>query len=182
MRIVSLDLSVRPGHPPRLDDPGAAYTSIRSTSSWSASGYSRTVAARGTRGAGRRDGAVLHRGDRQRNRSSCCATATRCAGSTTSVCIAPARSRTAAASDRRCSASTTAGPTTSTASCCARRRWKGRRATFMPNDMHLLPDQVATWGPLVFANLDRKAPPLDRRPRGHPARVAARFDCERCAT
>lgn len=31
---------------------------------------------------------------------------------------------------------------------------------FSPADMRLLPVQVATWGPLVFANLDLKAPPL----------------------
>lgn len=33
-------------------------------------------------------------------------------------------------------------------------------AGFRPEDMHLLPVQVATWGPLVLANLDLKAPPL----------------------
>jgi choline monooxygenase len=31
---------------------------------------------------------------------------------------------------------------------------------FTPDDMHLKPVQVASWGPLVFANLDLKAPPL----------------------
>ena len=31
---------------------------------------------------------------------------------------------------------------------------------FRTEDMHLVPVQVATWGPLVFANLDGKAPPL----------------------
>ena len=33
-------------------------------------------------------------------------------------------------------------------------------ANFSPGDFQLLPVQVATWGPLVFANLDLKAPPL----------------------
>lgn len=32
---------------------------------------------------------------------------------------------------------------------------------FTADSMHLMPIQVATWGPLVFANLDLKAPPLD---------------------
>ncbi|MEP6690778.1 MAG: SRPBCC family protein [Gemmatimonadaceae bacterium] len=32
---------------------------------------------------------------------------------------------------------------------------------FTPSDMHLVPVQVMAWGPLVFANLDPKAPPLD---------------------
>ena len=48
---------------------------------------------------------------------------------------------------------------------------------FRPSEMHLLPVQVATWGPLVFANLDLKAPPLihflgdlpDRTARFSPA-------------
>jgi phenylpropionate dioxygenase-like ring-hydroxylating dioxygenase large terminal subunit len=31
---------------------------------------------------------------------------------------------------------------------------------FEAADMHLLPVQVAAWGPLIFANLDLKAPPL----------------------
>ena len=33
-------------------------------------------------------------------------------------------------------------------------------ARFHPEDMHLVPIQVAAWGPLVFATLDAKAPPL----------------------
>ena len=33
---------------------------------------------------------------------------------------------------------------------------------FTRESMHLLPVQVAAWGPLVFANLDLKAPPLER--------------------
>src|SRR6478735_3391241 len=32
---------------------------------------------------------------------------------------------------------------------------------FDPESMHLVPVQVATWGPLVFVNVDGKAPPLD---------------------
>jgi choline monooxygenase len=32
---------------------------------------------------------------------------------------------------------------------------------FTADAMHLMPVQVATWGPLVFANLDREAPPLE---------------------
>ena len=32
---------------------------------------------------------------------------------------------------------------------------------FRPDDMRLCPVAVATWGPLVFVNLDGKAPPLD---------------------
>ncbi|MEN9593312.1 MAG: hypothetical protein RJA21_1788, partial [Gemmatimonadota bacterium] len=32
--------------------------------------------------------------------------------------------------------------------------------SFKPADMHLVPVKVTTWGPLVFANLDGKAPPL----------------------
>ena len=40
----------------------------------------------------------------------------------------------------------------------------GRRRELRANDMHLLPVQVATWGPLVF-NLDGKPPPLVGIPR-----------------
>jgi choline monooxygenase len=43
--------------------------------------------------------------------------------------------------------------------------------------MHLVPIQVATWGPLVFANLDGKAPPLLEMLEDVPRRVAP-FRCE----
>jgi choline monooxygenase len=43
--------------------------------------------------------------------------------------------------------------------------------------MHLVPVQVATWGPLVFANLDGKAPPLLEMLEDIPSRVAP-FRCE----
>ena len=46
---------------------------------------------------------------------------------------------------------------------------------FHPEDMHLLPVQVATFGPLVFANLDPKAPPLAEFLDDIPARTA-RFE------
>ncbi len=46
---------------------------------------------------------------------------------------------------------------------------------FRPEEMHLLPVQVATWGPLVLANLDLKAPPLAAFWDGIDARTAA-FD------
>ena len=40
-----------------------------------------------------------------------------------------------------------------------------------------MPVQVARWGPLVFANLDGKAPPLGEVLEDVPARVAP-FRCE----
>ena len=43
---------------------------------------------------------------------------------------------------------------------------------FSAEAMRLLPVQVATWGPLVFANLDPKAPPLERFLDGIPERTA----------
>ena len=45
-------------------------------------------------------------------------------------------------------------------------------ADFTPGDWTLAPVQVATWGPLVFANLDLKAPPLGHYLEDIPARVA----------
>ena len=48
---------------------------------------------------------------------------------------------------------------------------------FRPNDMHLIPVLVATWGPFVFANLDGKAPPLLDVLEDIPRRVAP-FRCE----
>ena len=48
---------------------------------------------------------------------------------------------------------------------------------FSPEDMHLVPVQVAAWGPLVFANVDGKAPPLLEVLEDVPARVAP-FRCE----
>jgi choline monooxygenase len=48
---------------------------------------------------------------------------------------------------------------------------------FHPEEMHLVPVQVATWGPLVFANVDGKAPPLLEVLEDVPARVAP-FRCE----
>ncbi|MBL0179671.1 MAG: Rieske 2Fe-2S domain-containing protein [Gemmatimonadetes bacterium] len=48
---------------------------------------------------------------------------------------------------------------------------------FDPESMRLLPVQVATWGPLVFANLDLKAPPLDHFLEGIGERTA-RFQPE----
>ncbi len=48
---------------------------------------------------------------------------------------------------------------------------------FTPDEMHLVPAQVATWGPLVFANLDGKAPPLTDVLEDIPQRVAP-FRCE----
>ena len=47
-------------------------------------------------------------------------------------------------------------------------------AGFRPNEMRLLPVQVTAWGPLVFCNLDPKAPPLAHFLEDMPAR-AARF-------
>jgi choline monooxygenase len=47
---------------------------------------------------------------------------------------------------------------------------------FDPAEMHLVPIQVATWGPLVFANLDGKAPPLIEVLEDVPRRVAP-FRC-----
>jgi choline monooxygenase len=49
---------------------------------------------------------------------------------------------------------------------------------FRADEMRLVPVQVATWGPLVFANLDGKAPPLLEVLEDVPARVAP-FGCER---
>lgn len=46
---------------------------------------------------------------------------------------------------------------------------------FSPEQMRLIPVQVARWGPLVFANLDPKAPPLEHFLEDIPER-AARFD------
>ena len=50
-------------------------------------------------------------------------------------------------------------------------------ANFRPADMHLLPVQVATWGPLVFCNLDPKAPALLHFLEDIPAR-AEKFHAE----
>lgn len=49
---------------------------------------------------------------------------------------------------------------------------------FRPEDYRLHPVQVATWGPLVFANLDLKAPPLTHVLEDIPAAVE-RFGAER---
>jgi choline monooxygenase len=46
-----------------------------------------------------------------------------------------------------------------------------------PEDMHLAPVQVDRWGPLVFVNLDGKAPPLIEVLEDIPRRVAP-FRCE----
>lgn len=48
---------------------------------------------------------------------------------------------------------------------------------FTPDDMRLRPIAVATWGPLIFVNLDGKAPPLAEFLEDIPSRVA-RFGCE----
>lgn len=48
---------------------------------------------------------------------------------------------------------------------------------FTPGDMRLRPVAVATWGPLVFVNLDGKAPPLADLLEDIPQRVAP-FHCE----
>jgi choline monooxygenase len=48
---------------------------------------------------------------------------------------------------------------------------------FTPADMRLRPVAVARWGPLVFANLDGKAPPLDEMLGPIPRRVE-HFGCE----
>lgn len=50
-------------------------------------------------------------------------------------------------------------------------------ASFVPKDMSLIPVTVATWGPLVFVNLDGKAPPLLEMLEDIPQRVAP-FGCE----
>jgi choline monooxygenase len=50
-------------------------------------------------------------------------------------------------------------------------------AHFSADEMRLRPVQVATWGPLVFANLNGKAPPLLEMLEDVPARVAP-FRCE----
>jgi choline monooxygenase len=43
---------------------------------------------------------------------------------------------------------------------------------FSADEMHLVPVQVEAWGPLVFVNLDLKAPPLGHFIEDLPARVA----------
>ena len=43
---------------------------------------------------------------------------------------------------------------------------------FAPDDMHLVPIQVDSWGPLVFASLDLKAPPLGHFLEGIPERAS----------
>jgi choline monooxygenase len=48
---------------------------------------------------------------------------------------------------------------------------------FTPADMRLRPVSVASWGPLVFVNLDGKAPPLEDMLGAVPGRVA-HFGCE----
>jgi choline monooxygenase len=48
---------------------------------------------------------------------------------------------------------------------------------FRPEDMRLVPVAVTTWGPLVFVNLDGKAPPLADVMEDIPTRVAS-FQCE----
>ncbi len=49
---------------------------------------------------------------------------------------------------------------------------------FSPDDMHLVPVQVAQWGPVVFANLDLKAPPLEHFLEDIPQR-ARHFEVDR---
>lgn len=48
---------------------------------------------------------------------------------------------------------------------------------FRPAEMDLVPVNVTTWRPLVFANLDGKAPPLPHMMEDIPRRVQA-FGCE----
>src|SRR5512133_2452541 len=48
---------------------------------------------------------------------------------------------------------------------------------FDPDSMHLVPVQVASWGPLVFVNVDGKAPPLTEVLEDLPGRLAP-FHCE----
>ncbi len=48
---------------------------------------------------------------------------------------------------------------------------------FTVDDMHLVPVKVAQWGPLVFVNVNGKAPPLLEQLEDIPTRVAA-FRCE----
>jgi choline monooxygenase len=48
---------------------------------------------------------------------------------------------------------------------------------FRPDEMRLVPVAVDTWGPLVFANVDGKAPPLAEVLEDIPQRVAP-FRCE----
>ena len=48
---------------------------------------------------------------------------------------------------------------------------------FDPADMHLVPVRVESWGPLVFASLDARVPPLLEMLEDVPTRVAA-FGCE----
>lgn len=48
---------------------------------------------------------------------------------------------------------------------------------FCADDMHLVPVAVQSWGPLVFVNVNRKAPPLLDVLEDVPQRVAA-FHCE----
>jgi len=48
---------------------------------------------------------------------------------------------------------------------------------FHPEELHIVPIAVATWGPLVFVNLDGKAPPLAEVLEDVPRRVAP-FRCE----
>ena len=50
-------------------------------------------------------------------------------------------------------------------------------AGFRPEELRLLPVQVTAWGPLVFCNLDLKAPPLAHFLEDIPAR-AAKFQAE----
>ena len=45
-------------------------------------------------------------------------------------------------------------------------------ANFRADEMRLLPVQVASWGPLVFANLDLKAPPVEHFLEDIPQKVA----------
>jgi choline monooxygenase len=49
---------------------------------------------------------------------------------------------------------------------------------FRPDEMRLVPVAVTTWGPLVFVNLDGKAPPLTEVMEDLPTRMAP-FHCER---
>jgi choline monooxygenase len=42
---------------------------------------------------------------------------------------------------------------------------------FRPEDMHLVPVRVEAWGPLIFVNLDLKAPPIGEFLEDLPARV-----------
>ena len=157
-------------------------TTIPSTSSSSASGSSRTPGSSSGGWIRWRSTASSSPPRSATTRSSCCATATRCAASTTSACIAPGRSRTGCGK-RNTLQCKYHGWTYTLDGDAAARAGDGRRGAFHARGHAApCPSRSTTWGPLVFVNLDGKAPPLSDVARRHPESRRGVPTASRCAT